>query len=377
MTCRPLQDVLAEVPDPRQAQGRRYPLGAILALVCAATLCGYETYGAMAEWGANYGGELVRSLGFRNDRTPCAATLHNVLKKIDLDALERAIERWVRSLVRTYRRLFRGRLAISFDGKTLRGSKKQGARGTHLLSMVSHALGLTIFQQAVDDKSTEIPALHAVLDRLVLAGQIVTVDALHTQRETATAILAAQADYVMVAKDNQRALVATITAVLATPSTLAAPLHAASTRETSRGRTDQRTLTVRALLPGDSDWPGAQHVWRLDRRRMNRTTGELTTETVLGITSLPPADATPRKLLRLIRGHWTIENKVHYVRDVTFDEDRSQVRTGAIPQTMATLRNLSISLMRLTGRTNIAAACRWFAAHPADAATLLTVPLEN
>lgn len=227
--------------------------------------------------------------------------------------------------------------------------------------MVSHTLGLTLFQEAVDDKSNEIPALLQMLTRLVVTGQIVTVDALHTQRETAQAIVAAGADYVMIAKDNQRGLADTIRAVLATPSALAAPIRCASTQTSAHSREERRRIQLRALLPGDTDWPGAQQVFRVDQRRINRQTGDISDEIVLGVTSLLPDHGTPRHLLRLVRGHWTIENRSHYVRDVTFDEDRSQVKQGAIPQTMAGLRNLAIGLMRSAGHANIAAAARWFA----------------
>ena len=104
---------------------------------------------------------------------------------------------------------------------------------------------------------------------------------------------------------------------------------------------------------------------KLERTVINKTTGEIREETVYGMTSLSPPRAKPAQLNDLWRGHWTIENKLHWVRDVTFDEDRSQVRSGNAPQVMAALRNIAISLLRLRQTTNIAAALRRYAAQPA------------
>ena len=108
-----------------------------------------------------------------------------------------------------------------------------------------------------------------------------------------------------------------------------------------------------------------------------KKTGAVREEVVMGVTSLAPERADATRLLALGRGHWQIETKSHWVRDVTFDEDRSQVRCGHIPQVMAGLRNTVIGLMRWAGYTNIAAACRRFAAQPALALELIGIALEN
>lgn len=129
MTCRPLQDVLAEVPDPRQAQGRRYPLGAILSLSCAANLCGYRSYSAIAEWGRNYGGDLLCALGFVHGQSPCAATLYHVFRKLNVAAFEQTIGHWFGEVLESWEEAHPGRRAVAIDGKTLRGSKKQGGTG--------------------------------------------------------------------------------------------------------------------------------------------------------------------------------------------------------------------------------------------------------
>jgi hypothetical protein len=125
------------------------------------------------------------------------------------------------------------------------------------------------------------------------------------------------------------------------------------------------------------DWPGAQQVFRLSRRVVTKRTGEVRRETVYGITSLGPGQITAAQLLGLVRAHWHIENRSHWVRDVTFGEDASQVRSGSLPQLMAALRNTVIGLLRQTGATNLAAARRYYAANPAAALALLGILVEN
>jgi hypothetical protein len=138
------------------------------------------------------------------------------------------------------------------------------------------------------------------------------------------------------------------------------------------GRVEQRRLWVSGELAGFQDWPHLEQVCRLERWVSYR--GQTRREVVYGVTSLPPEAATAEELLRLWRGHWGIENRVHWVRDVTFDEDRCQVRSGSAPQVVAALRNLVISLVRKAGHGNVAAALRRHAARPSEALALIGIP---
>jgi hypothetical protein len=152
----PLIEVFAEIPDFRRRQGTRHPLPAILSLACCAMLCGYRSYSAIAEWGRNYGTGMARALGFTHN-TPCAATLHTVFGRLNRDALEAKLGAWAERVVAsTPPAPSAGEAAVALDGKTLRGSRKQGAPGVHLLSALSHHLGLTLGQVAVDAKTNEI-----------------------------------------------------------------------------------------------------------------------------------------------------------------------------------------------------------------------------
>jgi hypothetical protein len=164
----------------------------------------------MTEWSKNYGANIARRLGFENGKTPSVGTLFTVFSRVDAKALEIVLNRWAEQILSerakgsarneersvteqasppesavTKKRL----LAVSIDGKTVRGSRKQGAVDTHLLSVVSHDLGLTIFQEAVDDKTNEIGAVEAVLEALILQGRVVTVDAMLTQKDVAQKIV--------------------------------------------------------------------------------------------------------------------------------------------------------------------------------------------
>lgn len=129
------------------------------------------------------------------------------------------------------------------------------------------------------------------------------------------------------------------------------------------GRIEERRIWTSADLVGYADFPYLQQAFRIERCVSTLAGVPLRTEVSYGVTSLPPAQAAPARLLELIRGHWAIENRVHYVRDRTFDEDRSQVRKRGAPQLMATLRNLAISLLRLARARNIAAALRHCGRH--------------
>ena len=215
-TVRPLIEVLREVPEVRKRHGRRHPLEAILALACAAMLCGYRSYSAIAAWGRTYDADLVSALGFTHQPTPCAATIFHVFRRLDRADLEARLGAWAETVLAATA-VGTNLEAVALDGKTLRGSRKQGAPAAHLLSAVSHRLGLTLGQMGVEDKTNEIPVAPLLLAGLVLEGRVFTMDALLTQRAIAQTIVDGGGDYVMVAKDNQPRLEADIALAFATP----------------------------------------------------------------------------------------------------------------------------------------------------------------
>jgi predicted transposase YbfD/YdcC len=369
---RPLIEVLAEIPDCRHARGKRHSLRSILALVCAATLCGYRSYSAVAQWARIYPRELVSALGFTHPTPPCAATLCHVLSQVDREALEARLGVWAEAVLASLPPAAGEEDAVALDGKTLRGSRHQGALNVHLLSALSHRLGLTVGQQAVSDKTNEITVVIPLLQMLLVEGRIFTMDALLTQRAIAQTIVDGGGDYVMLVKENQPQLRREIALVFQEPPE-EDDQRTVEIVERGHGRIERRRLTVSSALAAYSDWPGLDQVFELERTTVIVKTGEVRAETVYGATSLnrPRADAT--RLLAISRHHWRIENRSHWVRDVTFDEDRSQVRRASTPQVMAAFRNVAIGLLRVSGETNIAAACRRLAAQPWSALALLGI----
>jgi predicted transposase YbfD/YdcC len=369
----PLAEVLGQIPDFRHARGKRHPLHAVLLLACVAILGGARSESAIAEWGANYGPEWRRRLGLTHARGPSQATIHRLFRRIDVDLLERCLGQWAQRVLTCLPATATGDgvrplEGIALDGKTSRGSRKRGAVDTHLLSAVSQRLGVVLGQVAVADKTNEIPTAPELLAQVALTGRVVTVDALLTQTALAETILAQGGDYLMVVKDDQPTLAADLATLFADPE---APMVQAEETALHGGCCACRRLLASPELVGYVRWPGVQQVLAMERTVVHKRTGEVRREWAYAVTSLSPAQAPPTQLLTLWREHWAIENKLHYVRDVTFDEDRAAVWRERIPQVMAALRNAAIGLARLHGHTNIAAACRHFAAQPGAALAAL------
>ena len=364
---------LQQVPDPRQTSGKRHPLAAMLAVACVAMLCGYRSPYAIAGWLDNYGARYLQRFGFTRSRPPAQITWYRVLGRIDYPALEARLAHWAEQVCQALSDLAHLR-GIACDGKTLRGSAQQGATDVHLLSAVAHGLGITLGQVAVSDKTNEIGAILELLSMLVVHGGVITTDALLTQVKVAEQVLASQGDYVFIVKENQPTLYADIQLLFAAPppTPRGQEWPTAESCNSGHGRVEWRHLQATTALNDYLSWPGVRQVFCL--RRQVTQHGTTSTETVYGLTSLDPTRASASQLLCLTREHWHCENKSHWVRDVTFDEDRSQLRRGHLPHVMAALRNTTISLLRAAGHTQIASALRYFAAQPQRALALLGLP---
>jgi len=283
------------------------------------------------------------------------ATFHLIFKDLDKDEFEAILGAWASNLL-SKAELENALAAIAIDGKTLRGTLGHAdIPGIHLLAAVSHHLGLTMGQVPVEEETNEIAVVLSLLKAVDLTGWVVTTDALLTQREVAEAILAQGGDYLMVVKHNQPTLYEDISFLFTEPLDLV-HLSTAQTTDLHGDRIETRRLWASSDLVGYSDWPGLQQVLRQDRTVVNKTTGKVQHQTRYAVTSLSPERADASSLLTCWRGHWQIENGLHWVRDVTFDEDRSQVRSGNAPQIMAAIRNAAIGLMRWAGYSSIAAA---------------------
>ena len=382
-----LLDMLAEVPEPRKKKGLRYPLKAMLGVLVVGLLCGHKGYTCIATW-LRRQPAVAEALGFRRREKPCGSTFHNLLKALDVVKLEQVLTTWVMTTRQRYP-FFETRLTgVAIDGKSLRGTDSEESRRLHLLAAVSHELGIPLAECAVGEKTNEIPVASQLLKHFDVAGTVITTDALLTQRAFCKDILAANADYALPVKANQKHLFEDIRDLFEPLSETDPPevdarrfenLHIQAEAhldkhidvETAHGFITTRTLRSSTLLTPDADWPGLAQVYEYHIERRHIKTAEITHQTQFGITSLPPEKASAEDLLKLRREHWTIENKLHWVRDVIFDEDASQARTGSIPHVMAALRNTAISVLRFAGCTKISQTLREFADTPKLAVNLI------
>lgn len=353
--------VLDKVPDPRDPRGRRYPLVGVLAVAVCAVLAGARSFAAIGEWAFDLSEDQLARLGL--ERAPVESTMRKLFARLDAVALDRqlAVLTWCRT------RQVGGRRVIAIDGKTVRGARSATTTAPHLIAALDHHSGVVLGQNVVLAKSNEIPAVRDLLagfDAADLDRCVITADAMHTQDDTAKVILDAGADYVFTVKANRPMLLAALKTLpwkeVRVGSTSA---------ERGHGRRVRRTIKVLEVpdLPGWPQFTGVAQIAQL-RRTVTRA-GKQSVEVVYLITSAGRHAAPPVTLAAWVQGHWCIENALHWVRDVTYDEDRSQVRTGHAPHVMASLRNTAISILRLAGWGNIAAALRHHGRNPERAIT--------
>ena len=364
LSRQPLKEVLKGVTDPRDRRGVRHCLTAILCLSVVGVLAGCRTLEAMREHVADLGPDDLGDLDLEEGRAlPSESTIRRVLERVNADDLDARVSSWLRTRVGA----IGGRRVIAVDGKTMRGARTGSNPAPHLLAALDQAAGTALTQRRVADKSNEIPALRDLLAPLDLDGAVVTADAMHTQTGTAEWIRSRGAHYVLTVKNNQPGLKRALEKLpwKDVPST--------SVPDGSHGRRVRRTIKA-VEAPAWIDFPGAAQVIRI--RRTRTVKGRKHIEVVHLICSLPPTDARPEQVAAWARGHWTMENRLHWVRDVVTGEDRHQLRTANAPLVSAALRNLAISLIRLLHgpRAPIAATTRAMARRPERAIRLLTQP---
>ncbi|WNV82148.1 ISAs1 family transposase [Umezawaea sp. Da 62-37] len=363
-----LLEVLESVPDPRRKRGVRYRFAAILFVSVCAVVSGARSFAAIAEWAADAAEDTLSGMGIG---APNASTIRRALSALTGDGFDTAIGVWLSGRVKAAWMGAPGRRrrrAIAVDGKALRGSRHGEQRARMVMACLDHDSGVTVGQVEIAEKSNEIPMFAALLDTIVdVTGLVVTADALHAQRGHAEYLHGRGAHYVITVKGNQKAL----RDQLAGLPWKDVPIGYRET-DTGHGRVVTRTYKVVTVAAGILFPHAAQAVRIVRTRKRKGSTRRASRETVYAVTSLTAAQAQPAELARYIRGHWHVENKLHWVRDVTMGEDASRARTGGGPRMMASLRNLAISLLRLTGHTNIAKAVRHMGRRPERAIKLIS-----
>lgn len=398
------------MPDPRKRRGVRHCLAAVLAIAAAAVLAGSRSVLAIGEWAAEAPQVVLAALGARRDpvtgqaAAPHVDTVRRLLRQVDAGAVDAAIGLFLAERAgigapdcplpgqadephhdqpcrddagqqeRTDKQegspdediTIVGGLAI--DGKAERAAVQSDGRAVHLLAAMTHQGSAVLAQRNVAHKTNEITQVKPLVDPLHLRGWAVTLDALHCQRETARYLVEDKgAAYVFTAvKDNQPTLFAHLDALPWTTVPIGHTMH-----DRGHGRDERRTIQV--LPAPEGIFPHARQVFLIERYVHDLHGNLKSAAAALGITALSAKQAGPERLASLVRNHWGIE-ALHHIRDVTFDEDRHQLRKGSAPQVLAGLRNLAVDALRTAGHTKIAPSLRWISRHPTRVLSILGQP---
>ena len=354
-----LPQVWAQIPDPRDRRGRRHSLEVMFALVQAAVVSGATSWAAIRHWITVAPEQVLQSVGARrNARTgeleaPHPDTVYRTLTKVDPAQVDAAYARYRAAQVPD---LYDNDelIAVTVDGKTQRGTATGDGRAQHRLGAMLAPDAITLAQLDVDGKSNEITAFAPLLDQIGdLRDMVISADMMHTQRDHARYLRGRDAHFVFPVGGNQPGLFDQLDALAWTdvPSGW-------TTYDRGHGRQEIRTIQVMPA-PRGIRFPHVKQVFLVERHFYGLDGRPLSAQAVLGITSLTAAQAGPRRLAGFVRGEWAIENRDHYVRDVTLGEDRCRIRTGALPSVLAVMRSHAIGALRLLGFTNIAEATRW------------------
>jgi predicted transposase YbfD/YdcC len=358
------QTAFKQMHDPRKAQGQRYPWWVLLTLIASAMVSGQTFPSAIHQWTQEHADLIRRRIW---SRIPSAATLRRALQQMPLDQLASIMQQ-----TPSQQPPSAGLQARAIDGKTVRGATMHG-HPLHIVREVVHGSGIVVQQRVVAQKTNEIPVVQQMLQGRDLHRLVFTLDALHTQQDTTRLILQQGGHYLLLAKANQPTLFQALQEWFAADPWPEEQRVRLVQRAKGHGRLETRILE-RIVCPTRLPplWPGVRQVLRRTCQASQLPRGEERQEEVTyALTDLPPEQADLPGLAALWRGHWTIENTVHYVRDVTWREDACQVSTGAAPVALALLRDGITDALRWMGFTNMAAALRSFAASADRALTFV------
>ena len=374
---------LQDLPDPRRGQGKRYELALVLCLLVLAKLAGQKTLSGATEWIRHRKEALAEHFGLRRTSMPCQMTYCKLLGRLDAKRLDEILSAFfIRWEAQTRCGEEPSRLQtpqgstehaqLAIDGKTLRATTKE-AHPVHQLSCYDVTTGTVLWHCNVREKENEISALKPLLTPSLVKGRILTLDAMHTQREACARIVWGGGDYTLFAKDNQPTLAEDIADLFADPTPDRRRWQQAQTWDKGHGRLEWRHLTASPDLNDwfAKQWQGIEQVFRIERVSWLVKSGKIRHQVVYGLSSLSLRQAPPERMLQLVRAHWKIENRLHWRRDVTLGEDACQTRTGSVPSLLAQLNSTVLSLMDRLQVSNVARQARFFDAHLEQAVQLL------
>jgi predicted transposase YbfD/YdcC len=339
-----IAEFFASLKDPRVARTQRHALMSILVLSLLAVICGAEGWDEMARFAETKQSWLETWLDLPNG-TPCADTFRRVLSALDPQEFHRCFVAWMAALARGTQ----GKL-VAIDGKTMRGSfaRSLGRAAVHMVSAWVAENGLVLGQMATEEKSNEITAIPQLLALLELTGATVTIDAMGCQRKIAEAIVDKGADYILALKGNQSTLQQEVEGFFEHADKTDFKDIAHTTHQTvdgEHGRIEVRrvwAITEVGWMDARRDWKNLRSLILVESERT--IDGKTSLERRHFISSHRELDAAA--LAPLIRGHWGIENSLHWVLDVVFDEDRCRIRQGHGAENFALLRKLALALFK-------------------------------
>jgi len=376
-----LYEVCQEVVDGREARGKRYEMAGLLMVLLLAKLAGMKSVLGASDWIKDQAAFLCEKLQLPWKRMPCANTYSYALARLDSQAVNAALAAWlVRQEAESRCGQEPSRLAIqrserhlhlAVDGKVLRGTGKQAYGGDAPQKQVLHVYetqtGMVLHQCPIASKRNEVSTLKPLLTEVLCKGRIFTADAAQSYHEYGRLIQRAGGDVVVFIKDN--------TSVTRTDLELFFEDEQADRRtwqtyeqcEKGHGRLERRQITTSTDLNDylRHDWGEVGQVFRVQRERTCHEKHSV--EVVYGWISLSPECCGPQRLLQLIRDHWSVENRLHWRRDVTLGEDHCGVRFPPVAQMLAVLNTLVLSLMDSHQVSNVARQIRRFASFPEEA----------
>lgn len=341
-------DHFSALEDPRQAWKVIYPLPEILLLILAATLAAAEDFVEIEEWGNGHLDFLRTFLPYEHG-IPSHDALNDLVNALDPELFKGCFTSWVETLRDGDPDI------IAIDGKTSRRThdRAKGREPLHLVSAWASRQRLVLGQQAIDGKSNEIKAIPLLLDRLLLKGALVTIDAMGTQTEIAAKVVDGGGDYCLALKENRSLLYAEVERFFADPPQDRLSAH--TTTDGDHGRIEERTHTVchdvgwlfsDRRYAGEPAFPGLAMIGMIESR-VERG-GKIETARRFYLCSARLDAVT---FARAVRAHWGVENRLHWVLDVVFHDDLARLRTGHGPQNMAIVKHIGLNLMRSTKAT--------------------------
>jgi predicted transposase YbfD/YdcC len=329
-------DYFMQAKDPRVERRKEHLLEDIIFITIAAVICGAETWNDIEAYGKQKKEWLRCYLKLPNG-IPSHDTFNRVFAAIDPLEFETSFLRWIKAVAE----LTHGEV-VSIDGKTIRGSKKTGAKSAiHMVSAWANANQLALGQVKVDDKSNEITAIPKLLEVLALKGCIVTIDAMGCQTAIVDKIVNKQADYVIAVKGNQGLLEEGIKDTVR----FCKPFSVWGDTDVGHGRVETRKCFIYtdfSHIENLHQWNNLHGVVKIESTRYIKATGIQQTENRFYITSMEPH---AEKIARSIRSHWGIENNLHWILDVAFHEDQSRKREGYAAQNFAMINRIALNLI--------------------------------